>query len=298
MRKPKNAKPNWVIYKITNVINGKIYVGKDKYNNPKYFGSGLVLKQAIKLYGIENFKKELIEFCKSEEEYNQREIYWIKQLNSFCPNGYNINTGGKGGDNFTNNPNKEKLAKIFSEMNKGRKASTETKLKMSLMRNGVPQSPCGKIKCPHCDYEGDIRNMMRWHFNNCKSIKGIKEKRCPHCKVKTGKANHIIHYDNCIKNPNVDLEKYFEIKNNYMKYVCKERNYIPTEEHKKQNSLKLKGRKVSKKTKKLQKKSFKKRWKKIKEQNIIYKCPHCDLETISLGNYNRWHNDNCKKNKS
>jgi len=46
-----------IIYKTTNIINGKIYVGKDESNNPAYLGSGYALKPAIKKYGKENFRK-------------------------------------------------------------------------------------------------------------------------------------------------------------------------------------------------------------------------------------------------
>ena len=50
-----------IIYKTTNLVNGKIYIGKDKNNNPSYLGSGKILKLAIKKYGKENFTKETIE---------------------------------------------------------------------------------------------------------------------------------------------------------------------------------------------------------------------------------------------
>ena len=58
------------IYKITNKINGKIYIGKHSTDNLNdgYIGSGVVLKQAIKKYGVENFTKEIIEFCDKEVE--------------------------------------------------------------------------------------------------------------------------------------------------------------------------------------------------------------------------------------
>jgi hypothetical protein len=48
-----------IIYKTTNLINGKMYVGQDSHNNPLYLGSGKVLGLAIEKYGIENFKKEI-----------------------------------------------------------------------------------------------------------------------------------------------------------------------------------------------------------------------------------------------
>jgi len=88
-----------VIYKTTNLINNKIYIGQDSQNNPEYFGSGKILNNAIKKYGKSNFKKEILEECSSKEELNEREIYWINKLNSMDTNiGYNIATGGHGGN--------------------------------------------------------------------------------------------------------------------------------------------------------------------------------------------------------
>lgn len=88
-----------IIYKTTNLINGKIYIGQDKNNNPSYYGSGKKLQRAIKKNGKNNFKKEILEECFNEEHLNEREIFWIKFYNSTDrKNGYNISEGGKEGD--------------------------------------------------------------------------------------------------------------------------------------------------------------------------------------------------------
>lgn len=80
-----------VVYKTTNTINNKIYVGKDSKNNPKYLGSGKLLKEAIAKYGKENFVKEILEICNSTEMLDEREKYWIKELDALNPHvGYNI----------------------------------------------------------------------------------------------------------------------------------------------------------------------------------------------------------------
>lgn len=106
------------IYKTTNLINGKIYIGKEKYNNPNYLGSGKILKFALKKYGIENFKKEILQECFSLEDLNEKEKYWIAQLKPFPPIGYNIGLGGGFGDILTNNPKKAEICKKYSKAGK------------------------------------------------------------------------------------------------------------------------------------------------------------------------------------
>ena len=88
-----------IIYKTTNTINGKIYIGQDKNNNSSYYGSGKILQKAIKKYGKEKFVKEILEHCTDESHMNEREIYWIEYYNSRDGIiGYNISEGGKEGD--------------------------------------------------------------------------------------------------------------------------------------------------------------------------------------------------------
>jgi group I intron endonuclease len=88
-----------IIYKITNNLNNKIYIGQDRNNNPSYFGSGKKIQSAIKKYGKENFVKEIIEECIDENHMNEREVYWISKYNSQDRKiGYNISDGGKEGD--------------------------------------------------------------------------------------------------------------------------------------------------------------------------------------------------------
>lgn len=113
------------IYKIINLLNGKTYVGKDKNNTKHYFGSGKLIKQAIKKYGLENFKKEIIQECFSISEMNEKEIFWIKELNTISPHGYNICLGGNGGDTFSNHPNKNEIIEKRRKSNTGKKRSKE-----------------------------------------------------------------------------------------------------------------------------------------------------------------------------
>lgn len=85
-----------IIYLTTNLINGKIYVGQDSKNNPNYFGSGKSIQIAIEKYGRQNFHKEILQYCSSDDELNEMEIYWIDKLESTKRGiGYNICIGGK-----------------------------------------------------------------------------------------------------------------------------------------------------------------------------------------------------------
>ncbi len=111
-----------IIYKTTNLVNQKFYVGKDTHNNPNYYGSGKRLKLAIQKYGIENFKKEILEICETLDQLNEREKFWIKELNAINE-GYNIQLGGDGGDTISNNPRKYEIGRNHSEKMKDPKVN-------------------------------------------------------------------------------------------------------------------------------------------------------------------------------
>jgi group I intron endonuclease len=83
-----------VIYKTINTVNGKIYIGQDSNNRPRYLGSGLLIKKAIKKYGRDKFIKEVLEECLIED-LGIRERYYIELFNSMDLNiGYNLRPGG------------------------------------------------------------------------------------------------------------------------------------------------------------------------------------------------------------
>lgn len=90
------------IYKTTNSLNNKIYVGQKKSNvflGERYLGSGKKLKSYVELLGKENFTVELIDVADSKEELDTKEIYWISKLDAMNPEvGYNIASGGAFGD--------------------------------------------------------------------------------------------------------------------------------------------------------------------------------------------------------
>ena len=124
----------YIIYKTTNLVNNKIYIGKHKSTdiNDDYLGSGKLLKRAIEKYGKEHFKKEILFECKTEQEANDLEAEIVDEEFITRLDTYNIMIGGHGGFNFVNkNLTKEQLhnravngRKVVSE-----KYSKEEKIK-------------------------------------------------------------------------------------------------------------------------------------------------------------------------
>jgi len=87
------------IYKIINNTNGKYYIGKTNGKDPNYFGSGKLLRQAVKKYGLENFTRIILEEVDSLDALNTREREWIAETNAVeDPMSYNLAQGGEGGD--------------------------------------------------------------------------------------------------------------------------------------------------------------------------------------------------------
>lgn len=79
------------IYETTNLINGKKYIGKhkaDRFLGERYLGSGTALVNAVRKYGVQNFRVRLIDTCQSNEDMIQKEMYWIKYYDAVKSNKY------------------------------------------------------------------------------------------------------------------------------------------------------------------------------------------------------------------
>lgn len=131
------------IYKITNNINQKIYIGKTSQSIDKRFRSHInnarnhinrYLYDAMNKYGYENFTIEEIEQC-DDDKLDEREIFWINKLNSYFDHGfgYNMTAGGDGGYTWKHlsDNDKQKLTTQISNKNRGKKRTPQQKQYMS-----------------------------------------------------------------------------------------------------------------------------------------------------------------------
>jgi len=156
-----------IIYKTTNLINGKFYVGQHFTSaDDGYLGSGKAIILSIKKYGKENFFRETLEVCTSDS-VNQKEDYWIEKLSATDRKiGYNISK-------FSRNPMK------------GRKHSKETKEKLRNLFKNKPKSEDHKRKLSenHANVCGENNPMFRKKRsekskkNQSLKMKGLKWKK-------------------------------------------------------------------------------------------------------------------------
>lgn len=162
-----------LVYKLTNKVNNKIYIGQTTVNlktrlqwhfAPSAIKNNMLISKAIKKYGRESFTSEIIQECSSINELNLREAYWIESLNSGDRKvGYNIKLGGfnfqrsedlkakiragvQASEKFKNKiiwnkgltvATSEKLKQVGeAKRSKKQKRTTATKEKMSLAKKG------------------------------------------------------------------------------------------------------------------------------------------------------------------
>lgn len=108
------------IYKITNKINNKIYIGQSvrieiRFQEHCYPSANKVIDKAIKKYGKENFSFDVIEEC-SVADLNEREQYWMNYYNSWSPYGYNITEDTETTHTTYIYKNKEEILSIINDL--------------------------------------------------------------------------------------------------------------------------------------------------------------------------------------
>ena len=140
----------YLIYKITNKLNGKYYIGCHKTEDEAdgYMGSGKLISKAIGKHGLDNFTKEIIERCGSETEMFQREAELVIIDREKT---YNLQSGGRGGWGYINEsklgghhvPHTEEAKQKIKASSLGRVTSAATK-KLISERNKLTNKSRGR----------------------------------------------------------------------------------------------------------------------------------------------------------
>lgn len=179
------------IYKITNKVNEKIYIGQSvniegrcRSHRRKYHFNNSLLYRAMNKYGINNFTFETIDKCR-KEELNDKEMYWIKHYESNGINGYNITSGGSRANNYFIKLNKLIFNEIIECLNKHELTQGEIAKKFNISTGTVSSINTGKA---HYDenlsypIRKKIKKAIKFnHCKDCGEIIGEQSIRCKSC---------------------------------------------------------------------------------------------------------------------
>lgn len=148
-----------IVYKIENLINGKIYIGITKFSlrkrflehqSPKRRGKSII-KDAILKYGVKNFKSEIIDTAISRAELREKEKFWIQKLDTCNPLiGYNIKSGGEGSERKRKYFLSDKHRQNLSKSRVGLKSHTtpHTEETKTLIRNQINERLSNNLFSP------------------------------------------------------------------------------------------------------------------------------------------------------
>ncbi len=138
--------PDPCVYLITNLVNGKRYVGKTVRPTKRWYWhvvearkdqSCMLIAKAIKKYGPDKFRFEILEHLPTEDAAFEREIWWIQHFQSDHSGiGYNLESGGLGG-RVLGDSTRQKI----SAARKGWSPSTKTRQRMAAAQRGKKRSP-------------------------------------------------------------------------------------------------------------------------------------------------------------
>lgn len=220
------------IYKTTNLLNGKIYIGQSIFEpdqKPNYLGSGGKLKNSIKEFGIGNFTREILESDITHTKIlNEREIYWISYYNSTDPDiGYNIL---KGGQYESQRQAIKEACNRPSELERKSKESkklwSDSDYQKRVTESNRKTWSDPELKKKHSELKKQNYLDPKYKESLKLSAENMEILECPHCK-KSMKKNHAMskHFDNCIYHTDlikreIALERYNLINQNTKKIEC------------------------------------------------------------------------------
>lgn len=182
------------IYKTTNIINGKYYIGAHSTQNEddNYLGSGTLLKKSIEKHGRENFVREILFYCVDINELYLKEIEVISEHldNNMC---YNVKPGGKGGwysvntsqinrgSNNVMNRCPELKRKIIENARLTRLKNKEYYDNISRNNGLKAKEKCTGVKCPSKGDSERVKRQWKENYENMRnSLSNFFEVIDPH----------------------------------------------------------------------------------------------------------------------
>lgn len=159
------------VYKITNDINGKIYIGVHSTDdiNDGYLGKGTLIQKAVKKYGKSNFKKEILEFFKDRTSAFDKERELVTREFVSLTTNYNLKTGGEGGAMY---------GKTNPMYGRTYRKSESEKTQISLRFKNVPKTNQHKqnlsnslLGKPRPDIAERQRGLLPWNVNSIRNNK-------------------------------------------------------------------------------------------------------------------------------
>jgi hypothetical protein len=171
----------YTIYKITNLIDGKIYIGKHQTKDldDGYMGSGKQLKRAQNKHGIENFKKEILFQFDNEADMNAKEVELVTEEFCLREDTYNLCPGGKGGWGYVNQS-------VLTNDDRTQRAVSTNKKRSEKIKANV-------------EYLSKLRNLAKSNFSSDKAASSRKKSlpngtfysksHSENTKLKIGEAN-------------------------------------------------------------------------------------------------------------
>lgn len=225
------------IYKITNQINNKSYIGQSidikrrwRDHKSKWVNQDYPLQKAFKKYGIENFSFEVLEECKIEE-LNEKEIYYINKFNSYN-NGYNATTGGQGMPNGAMKISQKQLEEIFDLLENSKLTQKEIAELYNVGMDTISDINYGNSRHQLGRKYPVRKNNNKPHCIDCGKEIEYNTMRCQNCnkihlrKVKIRPSKEEL-YDLLTKNSFVAVGKMFNVSDNAIRKWCKNYN-IPS----------------------------------------------------------------------
>ena len=191
-----------LVYKTTNIVNNKKYIGIHTTNNlnDKYIGTGLNMLKAVKKYGKAKFSREILQICESREDAINIERDLVNKEVVESEEYYNLALGGGPGVGMhsleTRSLLSQKLKNHFA--NNPKVVSDATRDKMRVVAKHRIHK---KYVCEYCGKNITKTNYKKWHGIKCKECpdRVINTHECAHCSVISVNKTNITrwHNNNC-----------------------------------------------------------------------------------------------------